>query len=50
MQGFDTMMSVVNLISNDLNAVILDENNEIVTRERRQQLRAQVQEYQAAMR
>ena len=50
MQGFDTMMSVVNLISNDLNAVILDENNEIVTRERRQQLRAQVQEYQAAIR
>lgn len=49
-QGFDTMMSVVNLISNDLNALILDENNEILTRERRQQLRTEVQEYQAAMR
>ena len=46
-QGFDTMMSVVNLIANDLNALILDENNEILTRERRQQLRAEVQEYQA---
>lgn len=46
-QGFDTMMSVVNLISNDLNAVILDENNEVLTRERRQQLRNQVQEYNA---
>ncbi|WP_296402582.1 cell division protein ZipA C-terminal FtsZ-binding domain-containing protein [Psychrobacter sp.] len=49
-QGFDTMMSVVNLIANDLNAQILDENNEILTRERRQQLRAEVQEYQASMR
>ncbi|AWT48497.1 cell division protein FtsZ [Psychrobacter sp. YP14] len=47
-QGFDTMMSVVNLISNDLNTLVLDENNDILTRERRQQLRAQVQEYQAA--
>ena len=46
-QGFDTMMSVVNLISNDLNAVILDENNEVLTRERRQQLRNQVQQYNA---
>ncbi|PNK60290.1 cell division protein ZipA C-terminal FtsZ-binding domain-containing protein [Psychrobacter sp. FDAARGOS_221] len=47
-QGFDSMMSVVNLISNDLNTLILDENNEILTRERRHQLRAQVQQYQAA--
>ncbi|WP_019671675.1 cell division protein ZipA C-terminal FtsZ-binding domain-containing protein [Psychrobacter lutiphocae] len=47
-QGFDSMMSVVNLISNDLNALILDENNEVLTRERRHQLRAQVQQYQAA--
>lgn len=46
-QGFDTMMSVVNLIANDLNALILDENNEILTRERRQQLRTEVREYQA---
>lgn len=47
-QGFDSMMSVVNLISNDLDTLVLDENNEVLTRERRQQLRAQVQEYQEA--
>lgn len=49
-QGFDTMMSVVNLIANDLNAIILDENNQILTRERRHQLRNQLQEYQQEMR
>lgn len=47
MQGFDSMMSIVGLIAKQLDAQVLDENNQPLTRERRQQLRNQVQEYHA---
>ncbi len=50
LQGFDSMMSIVGLIANQLDMRVLDENNDILTRERKQQLRTQVQEYQLSHR
>lgn len=45
LQGFDSMMSIAGLMSRELNAVILDENNEPITSEQKARLRTQVQEY-----
>lgn len=45
--SFDSMMSVAYLMANDLDAMILDENNETITPEYKQQLRNQVGDYDA---
>lgn len=45
LQGFDSMMSIAGLMSRELNAAILDENNEQLTPERKARLRTEVQDY-----
>ena len=46
LQGFDSMMSTAGLIAKDVGMLVLDEHNEPLTREQKQQLRLQVQAYQ----
>ena len=44
--SFDSMMSVAYLMANDLDAMILDEHNEPISPEYKQQLRNQVRDYE----
>ncbi|WP_201616572.1 cell division protein ZipA C-terminal FtsZ-binding domain-containing protein [Psychrobacter urativorans] len=44
--SFDGMMSIAYMMANDLDAIMLDENNDPITSEYRQQLRNQVRDYQ----
>ena len=44
--SFDSMMSIAYMMASDLDAMILDEENEPVTPEYKQQLRNQVRDYQ----
>lgn len=44
--SFDSMMSIAYMMANDLNAMMLDENNEPITPEYKQQLRNEVRDYQ----
>ena len=46
LQGFDSMMSTAGLIAKDVGMLVLDEHNEPLTREQKQQLRLKVQAYQ----
>lgn len=46
LQGFDSMMSTMSLIANQLDMSVYDESGEVLTRERRQQLREKVRDYQ----
>ncbi len=46
LMGFDGMMSIAYMMANDLDAVLLDENNEPITPEYKQQLRNQVRDYE----
>lgn len=43
--SFDSMISIAYMIANDLDAMMLDENNEPITSEYKQQLRNQVRDY-----
>ena len=45
LHSFDSMMSIAYMMANDLNAMMLDENNESITPEYKQQLRNQVRDY-----
>lgn len=45
LRSFDSMMSIAYMMADDLNALILDENNEPITPEYKQQLRNQVRDY-----
>ncbi len=45
LRSFDSMMSIAYMMANDLDAMILDENNESITAEYKQQLRNQVRDY-----
>lgn len=45
LRSFDSMMSIAYMMADDLNAMILDENNEPITPEYKQQLRNQVRDY-----
>ncbi|WP_201587917.1 cell division protein ZipA [Psychrobacter jeotgali] len=45
LRSFDSMMSIAYMMANDLDAVMLDENNEPITPEYKQQLRNQVRDY-----
>ena len=44
--SFDSMMSIAYMMANDLNAMMLDENNDPITPEYKQQLRNQVRDYE----
>ncbi|TXD97094.1 cell division protein [Psychrobacter frigidicola] len=44
--SFDGMMSIAYMMANDLDAMMLDEDNDPITSEYRQQLRNQVRDYQ----
>ena len=46
LRSFDSMMSIAYMMANDLDAMILDENNESITPEYKQQLRNQVRDYE----
>jgi cell division protein ZipA len=46
LRSFDSMMSIAYMMANDLNAMLLDENNEPITSEYKQQLRNQVRDYE----
>lgn len=48
LQGFDSMMSIAGLMARELDAVILDENNDQLTSDRKAQLRTEVQDYRLA--
>lgn len=45
-RSFDSMMSVAYMMASDLDAIILDEENEPITPEYKQQLRNQVRDYE----
>ena len=45
--SFDGMMSIAYMMANDLDAIMLDENNEPINAEYKQQLRNYVRDYQA---
>ena len=45
-RSFESMMSIAYMMANDLDAVMLDENNESITPEYKQQLRNQVRDYE----
>ncbi len=45
LRSFDSMMSIAYMMADDLNAMMLDENNEPITPEYKQQLRNQVRDY-----
>ena len=45
LRSFDSMMSIAYMMANDLDAMILDESNESITAEYKQQLRNQVRDY-----
>ncbi|MFC6204078.1 cell division protein ZipA C-terminal FtsZ-binding domain-containing protein [Psychrobacter urativorans] len=45
LRSFDSMMSIAYMMANDLDAMILDENNQQITTEYKQQLRNQVRDY-----
>lgn len=47
LRSFDSMMSIAYMMANDLDAMILDENNDPITPEYKQQLRNQVRDYEA---
>ena len=44
--SFDSMMSIAYMMANDLDAMLLDENNQQITPEYKQQLRNQVRDYE----
>lgn len=46
LQGFDSMMSIAGLVSREIDAVVLDENNQPITPELKSRLRTEVQDYQ----
>lgn len=46
LHSFDSMMSIAYLMADDLDAMILDENNQSITPEYKQQLRNQVRDYE----
>ncbi|OLF37058.1 MULTISPECIES: cell division protein ZipA C-terminal FtsZ-binding domain-containing protein [unclassified Psychrobacter] len=46
LRSFDSMMSIAYMMADDLNALLLDENNEPITPEYKQQLRNQVRDYE----
>nr|WP_317200187.1 cell division protein ZipA C-terminal FtsZ-binding domain-containing protein [uncultured Psychrobacter sp.] len=46
LHSFDSMMSIAYMMADDLDAVMLDENNEPITPEYKQQLRNQVRDYE----
>ncbi|MDN6274898.1 cell division protein ZipA C-terminal FtsZ-binding domain-containing protein [Psychrobacter sp.] len=46
-RGFDGMMSIAYMMASDLDAIILDEENQPITHEYKQQLRIQVRDYEA---
>lgn len=46
LHGFDSMMSTAGLIAKELNMMVLDENNQPLSREQKSQLRLQVQAFQ----
>ncbi|WP_350561405.1 cell division protein ZipA C-terminal FtsZ-binding domain-containing protein [Psychrobacter sp. CAL346-MNA-CIBAN-0220] len=46
LRSFDSMMSIAYMMADDLNAIMLDENNEPITPEYKQQLRNQVRDYE----
>lgn len=48
LQGFDSMISIAGLMARELNAVVLDENNEPLNSERKARLRTQVQDYRGS--
>jgi len=45
LRSFDSMMSIAYMMADDLNAMMLDESNEPITPEYKQQLRNQVRDY-----
>ena len=45
-RSFDSMMSIAYMIASDLDAIMLDENNEMITPDYKQQLRNQVRDYE----
>lgn len=45
LRSFDSMMSIAYMIASDLDAIMLDENNDPITPEYKQQLRNQVRDY-----
>ena len=47
LHSFDSMMSIAYMMASDLDAILLDENNEPITPEYKQQLRNQVRDYDA---
>jgi len=47
-RSFDSMMSIAYMMASDLDAIILDEENEPITPEYKQQLRNQVRDYAAS--
>lgn len=47
LHSFDSMMSIAYMMASDLDAILLDENNEPITPEYKQQLRNQVRDYEA---
>ena len=46
LRSFDSMMSIAYMVASDLDAVMLDEENEPITPEYKQQLRNQVRDYE----
>ncbi|WP_201556760.1 cell division protein ZipA C-terminal FtsZ-binding domain-containing protein [Psychrobacter sp. 72-O-c] len=46
LRSFDSMMSIAYMMASDLDAIMLDENNEPITSEYKQQLRNQVRDYE----
>lgn len=46
LRSFDSMMSIAYMMADDLNAMMLDESNEPITPEYKQQLRNQVRDYE----
>ncbi|CAM3951173.1 cell division protein ZipA C-terminal FtsZ-binding domain-containing protein [Psychrobacter arenosus] len=50
LQGFDSMMSIAGLVSREINAVVMDENNQPITQDLKARLRTEVQEYRAPSR
>jgi len=46
LRSFDSMMSIAYMMASDLDAVMLDEENDPITPEYKQQLRNQVRDYE----
>ena len=45
-RSFDSMMSIAYMMASDLDAIMLDEENQPITPEYKQQLRNQVRDYE----